>query len=312
MTLANRILLKVRDKHFVEFAADANTQPGHIVQKNSDGGGQPYSVLGGKAEKCIAIEDSGQGNTINGTYFLSNPVSSQPDMIQAHRGSDGDEVAVRVTAGTAAIANGASLMSNGAGGVVTHSQGDHTLFEAIAASTAISNTTAATAFSNGSYSLPANFLQVGDIFTFKGALHLPATNSTDTIAITLVVGTTTIATIPAYDPANNDIITFEFTMEVLSIATTTCTVSVEGHYAQGAPGTAADKALETVTATFNSTIANTIAVKGTWSVASTGDQVIMDNYDIEVSRVMWPIMAAAEALDNSGGSADMFIAARWL
>lgn len=307
MTTANTIVLKSRTKHRLEYPADAILSPGHILMLMSDGGVQKYNLAGGRCERILAVEDVMQGKTISDAY-------ASGDRVMAKSFDAGDEAVVRLAAAATAVVVGSRLQSDGAGGVkISAGLGTHSLAVATAVSTAVSNTTTPTTFSTGTYTLPASTLQVGDVLVLKGEGIATATNSTDTLAITVLVGSNTVLTIPALDVADNNIFDYEITLTVRSISTTTCTIVGEAQYSIGAAASTM-KMVSVAAFTINSTIANVIATQATWSVASASNSVRLDVFDIEMSRTnpSAEIMVALEAVDNSAGSSDAFLAARWL
>jgi hypothetical protein len=89
-------------------------------------------------------------------------------------------------------------------------------FSNTAASTAVTNTTAETAFDT-SYSIPPNVLQAGDVIRVRFQGIATATNATDTLLIRLRIGglTGTVVLLgTATDVANNDIFEGEATLVV--------------------------------------------------------------------------------------------------
>lgn len=307
MVRANSIILKCGDPdHVGEHVTGTSTvKPGHILQENSDGTVQPYSVIGGLAQTLMCIEDAMQGQTIDATYATS-------EIVQTRRFKSGDKVQVRVAAGALAITNNMRLQSDGAGGVQPHTQSTQggLLYASVAASTSLTNSTTPTTFDT-KFTLPANSLAVGDVINIRGYGTTPTTNSTDTLAVNVQIGALTVLAIPALDVADANFFTFDVKCTVRSISTTTCTFNCEGTYAIGAAaGTVKDAA--PVTGTINSTIANVIGVQGTWSVASASDIAILQNLKVEISRPVFAIMSAAEAVDNSLGATDALVNAKWI
>lgn len=293
--------------HREEYPANAAFSPGHILQLLSDGTVKKFATAGGKCERLQAVEDVGQGKTIADAYAAT-------DRAQCVVFNPGDQVLFRVPASAVAILEGDDLISDGAGGVVKLTvTGSHTLYNATAASSAISNVGTATAFSNGSYTMPANTLQVGDQLTIKGEGILTSTTSTDTLTVTVLMGSTTLLTAVGPDATNNDIFTFEINLTVRSISGTTCTIAGDAVYTIGVPGTATEKSAAVAAFTIDSTAAIIIVDKGLWSATSASDSVRQDMFDIELSRINpnGAIAKALAAVDNSGGSSDAMLLGRW-
>lgn len=306
---SNTVLLKTHGpRHYLEAPSDEATgvlKPAHLIEYQADGGVKRHAIWGGQSSKLIAKEDALVGKTINDGY-------TNLDQVAIFACLTGDEVLVRVAAGAAAVLAQADLVSDGAGGVQALPAGasGNTLYESNAASSTISNTVTPTAFSLTA-TIPANSLQVGETLVIRGQGIFTNTNSTDTCAIAVLIGATTILTIPALDVATNDVFRYEITLVVRSISTTTCTLAGTATYNIGVPGTATDKSAAIASFTINSTIANVVSTQATWSVASASDVVRMDTFIVTFGRPIVSLMKAIDAVDNSGGSADVFISARW-
>jgi hypothetical protein len=157
------------------------------------------------------------------------------------------------------------------------------IYSAVAASTAITNTTTETLFSS-QFSIPANTLQAGDVLRvfFQGIAT--ATNSTDTLAIKLYIGGlagTALLTLAARDVANNDI--FQGRAEIVirtNGASGTFVAAAEGPASPNAGGTAWTMAAQTGSTAIDTTAAQVIGVSATWSVANAGDSCRLDILDI--------------------------------
>lgn len=304
MSNTNTILLKgdLRLRHD-EALAGAALKPGHLMQQQSDGTVIKHNVSGGWAEKAVAKEDDGRGLTTADAYAAADPV-------MIHRGVSGDVLNLRLPASAAAVVVGDPLVSNGDGCVIKPlTTGSHTLYEQVAAGTALTNSTVETALS--SYTIPANTLQVGDQITVKGEGIATATNSTDTLKVKLYIGSTAIFDSGALDVADNDIYEFEATIIIRTIGASG-TLVAEGTVTIGTPGTSTVKAFKLASTAVDTTATQALTLKGTWSVANAGNSVRSDVFDVEIARVA-PVMilfCAVQAVDNSGGSSEAFIAAR--
>lgn len=163
------------------------------------------------------------------------------------------------------------------------------LFTSVAASTAITNTTTETAFDQN-YVIPANTLAAGDRIRVRFQGIATATNSTDTLAIKLIIASAlgppptivaTIVTLAARDVANNDIFYGDFEIVFRTVgASGTLTASGIAPANPNAAGTAANINFLAST-TIDTTAAQTIAVDATWSVANAGNSCRLDMLDIE-------------------------------
>ena len=155
---------------------------------------------------------------------------------------------------------------------------------AVAASTVITNTTAETAFDNASVTIPLEHLVAGAVIKFRASGLCVSTNSTDTLVITVKLGTQIIIATAAIDVVDND----EFIIEGV------ITIRVAG--ASGklvASGVAALDALvagilvPTVTQELSEDISAAVALActATWSVASASNQVRCDEFVAEILNV---------------------------
>jgi hypothetical protein len=152
----------------------------------------------------------------------------------------------------------------------------------VAASSAVTNTVAETAFDKTKV-IPANSLKVGDRIKFRAQAIATATNSTDTLNLKLRVGGTTILATGAVDVANNDIGYIEGEVTVRTIGAGGTMVAA-GVTALGASGTVTAKAGNLPSTALNTTVANTVDVTATWSVANAGNSVRLDVLDLDVIR----------------------------
>lgn len=276
--------------------------PGMLVERISGGNVQPHSTSGGRGELIIAKEDALQGNIITTLY-------SSGSIVMLHAAMRSDLLYMYVAAGAVAIADGAKLMSDGAGGVM-NALASGQLYGTTTASSAITNTTAETTFSTGSYTIPANFLKLGDTIHFKGKVEVPSQNSTDTLNIKFKIGTTVISATGAVDVATNDEGYFEGTFTVTAVGSSG-SIDASGFNSLGTPGTATEKEFSLAATTVDTTATQALTVTGTWSVASASDQAILTQFQVELQgRSLNPLFQAAEALDNSAATVSGFIRAR--
>lgn len=155
-------------------------------------------------------------------------------------------------------------------------------YASVAASAAISNTTTETAFDK-SVSVPANYLRAGDIIRVRAQAIATATNSTDTLNLKLYLGTVEICATGALDVADNGIGYIDADIVIRTIGATGTLVGA-GLVSIGVEGTATAKPFKKASATVDTTAANAIAVKATWSVASSSNSVRLDVMDVQLIR----------------------------
>ncbi|HEX4129965.1 MAG TPA: capsid cement protein [Pirellulales bacterium] len=152
-------------------------------------------------------------------------------------------------------------------------------YAAVAASSAVTNTTTETAFSN-THTIPANTLQVGDVLKIRAQTIAPATNSTDTLTLKLKIGSTVIAVTAATDVANNDIGYFD-AMVVVRANGSGGTIVAAGAQGLGTPGTVTSKPFNLAATAIDTTVDQLISVSATWSVANAGDSCRLDLFTVE-------------------------------
>lgn len=155
---------------------------------------------------------------------------------------------------------------------------------AVAASTAISDTTTETAFSNASYTIPANMLRAGSLIRFGWQGIATATNSTDTLLIKAYVGSTAVATGTATDVANNAIFAGEASVAIRTIGASGTFVASSSHTKVPAASLTASRVDEIVASTtIDTTAAVVISVKATWSVQSASNSARNDIFWLTIS-----------------------------
>lgn len=155
------------------------------------------------------------------------------------------------------------------------------LYTQTAAGTALTNSTTETVLST--FTAPANLFAAGDRIRIFAQGIATATNSTDTLKAKLYIGSTAICDTGALDVANNDIYIIEAEC-VIRTAGANGTIVGAGYGFIGTPGTANTKPFNLASTAIDTTASQVISVKGTWSVANSGDSCRSDIFDI--SRVL--------------------------
>ncbi len=160
-------------------------------------------------------------------------------------------------------------------------------YASTAASSAISNTTDETAFSE-SYTLPKNALRAGSVIKVRYQGIATATNSTDTLLVKLYIGGitgTAILTGTATDVANSNIFAGEATIVVRTIGASGTFVAVGTHTDVPAASGTASHAITEITAStaIDTTATQQIAVSATWSVASASNSCRLDVFVVELA-----------------------------
>lgn len=173
-------------------------------------------------------------------------------------------------------------------------------YNTTAESASITNTTVATAFDK-TYTIAGNSLNVGDVIRIRAQGIAPTTNSTDTLTVTLKIGTTTIIATAAVNVADNDVFFITADVVIRTIGATGTFVA-NGTQTLGVVGTATALPWNKVSTAIDTTAAQTISVFATWSVASASNIVTLSTLSVAVTQPLttpYPVAVAAETLDLS-------------
>lgn len=147
--------------------------------------------------------------------------------------------------------------------------------------TAVTATTSETDLD--SFSIPANMLKAGDEIEIEGWGICTATNSTDTLAVNVKVGSVTVCAIPAVDVANNNIWRFRM---VICVRTVGASGTIVGHGNAGALGaTGSAELMRTLNSSSLDTTA-AVAVKhtATWSTNNAGNSCRSEQFAVRLRR----------------------------
>ena len=143
-----------------------------------------------------------------------------------------------------------------------------------AASAAVTNTTTETAFDKTAI-FPAGSLNEGDVLQIFAQGIATATNSTDTLKAKLYIGSTAICDTGALDVANNDIFIIDAKVIIRTTGASGTLIGAGWGYI-GTPGTANVKPFLLASTAVDTTAAQTISAKATWSVANAGNSCRLD------------------------------------
>ena len=151
------------------------------------------------------------------------------------------------------------------------------IYAITAASSAVTATASETTFSNGSFTIPANTLYAGEIIEIEGQGTNTSGNASDTLTIKLYIGTTAIITTAAFNvtDAGGDIFYFRARLCVRDIGATGHIVA-SGEQSIGVPATATALPFFLASTVVDTTAAQTIAVKATWSSNSGSNSCRLD------------------------------------
>ena len=147
--------------------------------------------------------------------------------------------------------------------------------ESDAAFTTVTNTTTETALK--SFTLPARTVQVRSGIRFRAQVKTPSTDSTDTVALKLYIGSTAVATVAAFDAANNDGAFVEFEGVIDPAANL-----AHGRGLSGRTGQAL--ATPTITNDLAAVLTGDVvfSVKAQWSVAAAANQCVLKVFNLEI------------------------------
>jgi hypothetical protein len=155
-------------------------------------------------------------------------------------------------------------------------------FREVAASTAITGTTETEANFDQKYTVPANTLKVGTCVRIRAQGIHTATSGSEDHTILLKIGTTTLCSKAAVDPANSDLFYFDFEF-VVRTAGAGGTMVGAGVIATGPSGTAAANAVLLASTAVDTTGALDIAVAIDRQASATdGDSARLDYLTVEI------------------------------
>src|SRR3990167_4706358 len=185
----------------------------------------------------------------------------------------------------------------------------HTLvFSNKVASGAITNTSAATAFSftgQAITAIPANTLRPGDVIRIHAQCITTAQNSTDTLALDVKFGTVTVNAQAAVDQEVSDQWTCDVVLVVRAIGASGTVVAYSNATVDA--DAAAGPIVQAIVAStaLDTTAAIAASIEATWSVASTSNSCRVDILTVELLRRGLPQVSAETTLQvtalNSAG-----------
>lgn len=283
-----------------EAVSGAICKPGQILARQSNGNVIPHNVSGGPAQPVmVAIEDALSGGVIT-TAYASGAI------VRYYFPVSGD-LFLGLIANGQNVTEGDYLMSNGDGTLIEFnaSPGGEKLYEILAPSTTITNVGTETAFSNGSYVLPANFLAVGDVLRIHAKAFCIAVNAAATQRIRLYVGTTTLADSAAQALVANDVVVIDITMTIRTIGAGG-TFIADGVVSYSIAGTFTEAPFTIVSTAIDTTVTETFVIKALASATNAGNQIRLDEMLVELDRAGLPteyaVFQAADTLNNTTGS----------
>jgi hypothetical protein len=291
----NRILLISPAGRHDEAVSAANIYPGQLLTYNSSGLLIPHNIPGGSNTRMVCIEDALQGKDITQVLLSGNVIPFQ-------RCLPGDVMLMQLQSGQTSVVGG-GLMSAGDGTLMVNPGTD--LFEIEAPSAVITNIGTEAIFSNGVYTIPASFLQVGDRIHIHAKAFVVAVNSTNTHRVRIYaagIDADTVADSTALSLIASDVVIFDTYVTVRTIGATG-TIIADGTVGYSISGTFTTEDMTEVSQTLNTTIANAITVTSLASATSAGNQIRLDEFQVNLERAagLSSIGTAEDAINNSSG-----------
>lgn len=293
MARPNKIVLNARGRH-EEYKAAAILYPGMLVDLDADRSLVAHSVQGGPALVRVVKEESLRGLTI-----LDAVCAIGDQGVPVHEAVSGDELLMLLKNGQN-VAKNDPLMSAGDGTLIANP--GMQLANIVAPSSNITNTNVETTFSNGSYSIGANTLQVGDKIRIKWKAFCSGQNSTDTHRVRLYIGSTTLQDTGALALDPNDWVAGDMTLTIRTIGSSGTFIAT-GYLTTVVATVVTTTTVTIASTTLDTTAAATITVKSLASAISTGNIIRLDEFSIDLFRDygIFSLVMAKEAVDNSAG-----------
>jgi len=205
-----------------------------------------------------------------------------------------------------AIAIDDSLIVGAASGQVRtdYGLGGGLVYAATAASAAVTTTAVATKFDK-SYTFPVNSLYAGDVIRVVAEAIATATNSTDTLTLELMIGSTVIASTGAIDVANNDSFLFQSDITIRTSGASGTLVATTN--VNTATGNATFKSIILGSTAIDTTATQQVAVRATWSSNNAGNSCRLDVFNISRLNTAGVGLKAGTAMAvAAGGSSVQF------
>jgi hypothetical protein len=144
--------------------------------------------------------------------------------------------------------------------------------------TAVSNTVTETTMA--SVALPAYSVKTNHVVRIRALVEIPDSNSSDTFALKLKLGSTVLSTVTAFDATDDDVCFIHFDGYIDASGELLHGVAFDGRTGQALanPEPSADVAFDTDTA-------KTFSITGTWSVASADNNAVAKLFTVELQPV---------------------------
>ena len=296
----NRIVLISRGRH-EEAPANITVYPGMLASKDPNNNLMPHNIYGGRGPVYVIEEDAWRGLTIN--QPLVSPAGDGTFQVAPYRvAAKGDKLLMLLQKGQNVTAQ-TMMMSGGDGTIVADPNGP--LYAISTPSTVVTNTTVATTFSNGSFSVPANSLVVGSVLQISGQGTVLSQHAADTheIKVLLGAGPTTLLDFTALPLATGNIFGFALSFSVTDVGATGHIVG-KGTYWYGNPLSPTEAAFTLASTAVDTTVGELVAIQTTASAANTLNQIQLNQFRVEldVPGGFQDLVLTDEAINNTSGT----------
>lgn len=303
---AKKIDIKCYGRHEEAAAAEA-LKPGHLLVLGSAGTLTKHASNGGFAELLIAKEDALQGKTVDDAYASGDIVAHLIPL-------RGDVFLGRLAAAAPAVVVGNLLKSAGDGTFTKlPSVAGGLLVNTVAASTALSNADTDEHDYSSTGTVPAGSLKAGSVLRLTGHIVVSAAAGSDTTTVKVYLGSILLATSPAVNATTGDIIEWDILVKVRT-AGASGTLTASGWIANGVAGTATALPISVGSTAVDTTVALTYKASMTYSATTATLTSALQGLTAELTGATpeVPLVAAAEAKDNSAGASEVFVKLRAL
>ena len=188
----------------------------------------------------------------------------------------------------AGIAGTVQAAADTTGDVILQPGRGTTVFHAMAVSSTLTSWTTFTAFSNGTVTLPANFLTAGSRIRVRGRVTWVAINSTNTLQLEIkfgTTGTTAILLNVARNATAADVASFDCYIDIRTNGASGTWVASGVSYDGAIGGVPAVNQYATASTAIDTTAATVAVVVGAvCSVSNAGNQAILDQLEVSINR----------------------------
>lgn len=185
-------------------------------------------------------------------------------------------------------AGSVQLAADTTGEVILGPVPSSTVFHSLAPSAVLTSWTTFLAFSNGTITLPANFLTAGSRLRVRGRATWVGVNSTNTMQLSIkfgTTGTTQVLLNVARNPAAGDVVSFEVYIHIRTNGAGGTWVASAISYDGAIGGAPAINQYAVASTAIDTTLATVALVVGAvCSVSNAGNQAQLDELEVAINR----------------------------